>query len=232
MCWSVTASIAATALSAVATGYAAKKKVPKIRVFALGFFTLMELLQAASYIWLNRCDMSGNVILTYLSLLHIAFQVPTLSAVMLSYVSKNVRKKWYKPVMTISFVSTALMMTKLLAPLMATVPLEWMCNTADPLCGIKACTYKGDWHLAWSAPLLAFDSQFLSYFLPVFILPFFYGSWRVALYLFVTGPLLMGFTTNNGDEAPAIWCLFSVIILPLLILSPLRSWFETPLRKN
>src|SRR5258708_39073609 len=113
MCWSASASIVATAVGGVATVYAAKTNVPKVRVITLGFFTLMELLQAISYIWINQCDMGGNILLTHLSYLHIAFQPPVISAFMLSFISAQKRKKWFKPVMTVACISTVLILLKM-----------------------------------------------------------------------------------------------------------------------
>jgi uncharacterized protein DUF5765 len=232
MCWSAGASIAATAIGGVATVYAAKKNVPKIRTFTLGFFTLMELLQAVSYLWIDQCATTGNVWVTYLSFLHISFQIPVISAFTLSYASEKMRKKWFKPIMIISSAATVLMLAKLLVPLIPNIPPQWLCVLTEPLCGTKACTYKGDWHLAWELPLWGLYPSLYLYYIPVFILPILYGCWRVALYMFVVGPMIAFSITTNYDEAPAIWCLFSIAIVGAMILTPLRRWLETPMRKK
>lgn len=231
MCWSATASIAATALGGAATAYAAKKKVPKERVFALGFFTFMELLQALSYIWINQCDLTGNILLTQLGYIHIAFQIPVANALMLSFVSEKKRKKWFKPIMIISFIGTFLILTKLFAPIIWHVPKELMCKVGDPLCGVNACTYEGNWHLAWRLPLMGFDAGFFTYFSLVFLLPLLYGSWRFSLFHFICGPLLAWLLTTDKNESPAIWCLFSIAILCAIFFKPLKKWLETPMRK-
>jgi hypothetical protein len=232
MCWSAGASIAATTLGGAATVYAAKKGVPKERTFALGFFTLMELLQAVSYLWIGQCDLSGNKFLTYLGFIHIAFQIPVANAFMLSFVSTKTRKKWFRPVMIISFLASFLLLAKMVVPLVWNVPKEWMCKPGDALCGANACTYKGNWHLAWQLPLLGFDPGNRIYFLLVFILPIFYGSWRLSLFHFLVGPLPAALLTTNRNESPAIWCLFSIGILCAVFFSPLKRWFETPMRKT
>lgn len=232
MCWSGSASIVATAVGAVATGYAVKKKVPKARTFALGFFTLMELLQALSYIWIGQCDVSGNQMLTYLSLTHIAFQIPVANAFMLSYISVEKRKKWFKPVMIASFIGTVLMLTKTYVPVLWSVPKEWMCKTGDVFCSDNACSYMGNWHLAWRLPLLGFDPGNSLYFLLTFILPIMYGSWRIVIFHFIFGPFLAIVLTSNRSESAAIWCLFSIAILIAIFFSPLKRWFETPMRKD
>lgn len=230
MCWSASASIAATALGGAATVYAAKKGVPKIRTLTLAFFTLMELLQAISYIWINQCDVSGNVLLTQLGYIHIAFQIPVANAFMLSFASEKTRKKWFRPVMTISFVATLLMLTKFFAPLLWTMPKELMCKIGEPLCGANSCSYQGNWHLAWRLPLLGFDQANLTYFIPVFIFPILYGCWRLSLFHFTFGPMLSFLLTTDKNEAPAIWCLFSIAIISAIFFKPLKRWLETPMR--
>jgi hypothetical protein len=230
MCWSASASIAATALGVAATGYAVKKKVPKARILTLAFFTFMELLQAVSYIWINQCNLTGNVLLTHLGYIHIAFQIPVANVFMLSFVSEKTRKKWFWPVMIISFSATLLMLTKWFVPLVWNTPKEMLCSLGDSLCGENACSYQGNWHLAWKLPLLGFDPWALAYFIPVFILPLFYGAWRLSFFHFTFGPLLAFLLTTDNNEAPAIWCLFSIAIICAVFFKPLKKWFETPMR--
>ena len=230
MCWSASASIAATALGGAATVYGAKKKVPRVRLFTLAFFTLMELLQAVSYIWINQCDVTGNIWLTHLSYVHIAFQIPVVNAFMFTFVSEKTRKKWFRPVMAISFTATLLMLTKLFVPMVWNAPKELMCKIGDPLCGVNSCSYEGNWHLAWRLPLLGFDPTFFIYFFPVFILPLFYGCWRLSIFHFIFGPMLSWLLTTDPNEAPAIWCLFSIAIVGAIFIKPLKRWLETPMR--
>jgi len=230
MCWSASASIAATTLGGAATVYGIKKRVPKVRVMTLAFFTLMELLQAISYIWINQCDFSGNILLTQLSYIHIAFQIPIANAFMLSFVPEKKRKKWFAPVMAISFVATLMMLAKFFVPMAWSVPKEWMCKMGDALCGENTCSYQGNWHLAWKLPLLGFDPSNLAYFIPVFILPIFYGSWRLSIFHFVFGPFLAFLSTTDKNEVPAIWCLFSIAIICAVFVGPVKRWAETPMR--
>jgi hypothetical protein len=72
----------------------------------------------------------------------------------------------------------------------------------------------------------------MSYFLIVFILPVFYGNWRLPLYHFFFGPLLAYMTTTNRDEMPAIWCLFSIALLISMFFGPVKRWLETPIKKG
>lgn len=233
MCWSASASIVATAVGGAATVYAAKKGQPKVRYLTLAFFTLMELLQAVSYIWINQCDLSANTYLTYLGYLHISFQIPVANAFMLSFISESRRKKWFKPVMAISFIATLIMLMKLFLPMILEIPQEWMCKTWQTMCSTaNACTYQGNWHLAWKFPLMGFDPYYLIYFIPVFILPMLYGAWRLSLFHFAFGPMLAYFLTTDRNEVPAIWCLFSIAVVIVVLFKPLRRWFEVHDRKS
>ncbi len=223
MCWSSSASIVATAIGGAATVYAAKKGFPKVQVFTLAFFTLMELLQAVSYIWIGQCDMGENVLLTRLSYLHISFQPPVVSVFMLSFMDKQKRKKWITLVMSVAFAATILFVLKLFIPMVFQVPQDLMCKMGETLCGADVCTYHGNWHQAWRLPLLGIIPGYLIYFIPVFILPIFYGSWRISLYHFTFGPFLANLLTTNRNEAPAIWCLFSIAILGIMFFQPVKK---------
>lgn len=232
MCWSASASIVATAVGGAATVYAAKKGVPKVRWLTLGFFTFMEFLQAVSYIWLNQCDVSANIWLTRLSYLHISFQIPVINAFALSFVSEQIRNKWFRLVMVASFIATLLMMTKLFMPILWNVPQELMCKMGGALCGVNTCSYMGNWHLAWRLPLMGFDPRFLLYTIPVFVFPLLYGAWRWSLFHLIFGPTLATFLTTNRNEMPAIWCLFSIAICGAIFFKPMRTWLETPMRQG
>jgi hypothetical protein len=232
MCWSSSASIASTVVGSVATVYAAKKGYPKAQVFALGFFTFMEFLQAVSYIWIGQCGAGGNVLLTHLSYLHIAFQPPVFSAFMLSFVTPEKRKKWFKLAMMVSLVSTILLLIKWLAPMVWDVPQEFMCRIGDTMCGQDVCTYRGNWHLAWRLPLLGYIPGNLLYFIPVFIIPIMYGSWKGSLYHFTLGPLLANLLTTDRNESPAIWCLFSITLLCGIFLNPPKKQLKISKRSE
>ncbi|MBP9700280.1 hypothetical protein KBD71_03275 [Candidatus Woesebacteria bacterium] len=223
MCWSASASIAATVIGTVGTIYAAKKGYPKAQVFTLGFFTAMELLQAISYGWIGQCSANENTILTYLSYLHICFQPVVMNAFMLSFLSKEKRQKWFRVTMSISIMASVLLFLKFFIPIVWTIPQELLCRIGDPLCGTDVCTYRGNWHLAWRLPLFGPIPGYLLYFTPLFILPIFYGSWKTSLYHFFTGPVLAHLLTTDKNEAPAIWCLFSVSLLCFMLFAKKKS---------
>ncbi len=222
------ASVAATAIGVGVTAYSTKKKMPKERTFALAYFTLMEALQALSYLWIGQCTIPPNTTLTYLSLTHIAFQPLVMSLFMLTFTSDALRKKWLRPITIVSLAVAALYLIKIYVPVFWNVPQEWMCRSNDIFCSIKACTYQGTWHLAWRLPLVNIDPSHYSYFIVMFVLPILYGNWRISLYHFLIGPFLSWQLTTNHDESPAVWCLFSIGIVGSMFLTPLRKWLEIP----
>ena len=111
------------------------------------------------------------------------------------------------------------------------IPAPWLgvCPPGVPLCGPEFCTISGNWHLGWTMPLNNFLSlshwfggigQFPDYLLACLLLPCLYGAWRFALLNGLVGPLLASGLTSNPNEMPAIWCLFSVMLV-LIGISPL-----------
>ncbi|UJP02304.1 MAG: hypothetical protein LZF85_11085, partial [Nitrosomonas sp.] len=70
-----------------------------------------------------------------------------------------------------------------------------------------------------------------------FVLPLLYGSWKMVVYHFISGPLLAYMTTDDMNEWAAVWCLYSIGLLLLMIKTPVRqylyvnSWYGLPLPK-
>ncbi len=115
------------------------------------------------------------------------------------------------------------------------------CAEHRAMCGAQFCTLPGNWHLAWEFPfngwgngfadspnwlLRLFPNALVAYSLAVFIMPLLYGSWKIAAYQYLTGPVLVSRLTDNIDEAPAIWCLMSIGIVFLVMKTPLRQWMQ------
>src|SRR5690606_11843096 len=153
-----------------------------------------------------------------LSYIHIAFQPTVLSAFTLSFISEEKRKKWMKPAMVVAVIATFLLLLKLLLPFVWDVPQNLMCNIGDVMCGADVCTYRGNWHQAWRLTLFGVIPGYFVYFVPVFVMPILYGAWRISLYHFIFGPLLAHLLTTDINEAPAIWCLFSIALLCIIFV--------------
>lgn len=105
------------------------------------------------------------------------------------------------------------------------------------LCAERLCTVAGNWHIAWDIPYngllvpfeLATGTQigFPAYMAAVFLLPLIYGAWRFVLVHLFAGPVLASVLTNNPNEMPAIWCLFSIAIIFVALSPAVRRTVET-----
>lgn len=93
----------------------------------------------------------------------------------------------------------------------------------EALCGTELSLAFGEWHIAWKIPYnglllpqedaLEVHSGFPAYILAAFLMPLAYGAWRFVLFHALAGPILAGALTANPNEAPAVWCLFSIGIV-------------------
>lgn len=212
------------AAGTVATGVTWHRGEPLAIWGTLGFFTLMEALQVAGYSVLDQCGTVSNQAITLLSYLHIAFQPFVINLFAMELVPITVKKRVFGPVLAFSGAASALILLQL-------VPLAAFgtCAPGTPLCGASLCTVSGNWHIAWDIPYnglmvsvdaaLGLRSGFPQYMVAVFLLPLIYGAWRFVLLHALAGPLLAWFLTSNPNEMPAVWCLFSVVIL-CIALSP------------
>lgn len=231
MCWSGEASTVLAAVGIGATAYAAYKKQPAALWIALGYFSLMEVLQAFTYSVINQCELPSNQIATLFGYLHITFQPFFVNAVALHFVPEGVRKRIATPVYGLCFAGA-------IFTLLQIFPFDWAgrCDPSRPLCAERLCSTRGNWHIAWEVPTNGIGNWFVQwgfrpmidgfpgYMLPAFALPLLYGSWRLVLYHFLLGPFIAQLTTDNHNEWPAIWCLLSIGILILVIKTPLRRW--------
>jgi hypothetical protein len=79
----------------------------------------------------------------------------------------------------------------------------------------------------------------LGYTFTAFITPILYGSWRMTAFHAIVGPGLALLLTDNYNEWPAVWCLFSIALLLMVMKTPLRKllyvkkWFfwKYPIKK-
>jgi hypothetical protein len=232
MWWSASASVTMVALGGGAAAIAVYRRQPAGIWAPLVYFTLMEGLQAVGYAVVDACGTSANQAVTLLSYLHIVFQPFFVNAFALELLPAPVKARLKRGVYACCTLSAAVMLAQI-------APLDFAgaCRLGDPLCGEALCLVSGNWHIAWNIPYnglllpledaLGLHSGFPSYLLTVFLLPLFYGAWRFVLFHALAGPILAQLLTDNPNEAPAVWCLFSIGIL-LMSLSPfIRRGFET-----
>lgn len=224
MCWSEGASFAMVGIGTAAAVVTARRGEPTAIPLTLGFFAVMEALQVGGYWVINECGTPGNRAVTVLSYLHITLQPIFINAFAMAVAPTEVSaatRRW-----VYAFASFASLML-----LLRLMPFGWagQCPIGDALCGSDYCTVSGNWHIAWEMPLndiwRSLGVPFMDiipfpfYFLSVFALPLVYGAWRLVVFHALLGPILAMLLTDNPNEMPAIWCLFSVGLV-LLSMSP------------
>jgi hypothetical protein len=219
MCWNGQASATLATVGFASTAYVAYKGEDKGLWIPLAYFSLMEMLQAVTYTVIDQCSLPLNQVLTLLGSLHITFQPFFLNAMALHFIPEQVRKRVSPFVYAICGVGSLMMLLK-------QYPFEWAgtCQIGhEPLCGDRLCSVSGNWHIAWEAPMNGMHWANYGYYLPVFLLPVIYGSWKFTLYHLIFGPSLAHLLTDNINEWPAVWCLLSIGILLIVIKTPLRQ---------
>lgn len=232
MCWSGEASAGLAATGFISTAYFYYKGESKALCGALAYFSLMELLQAYTYTVIDQCYNSSNQIATFLGYMHIAFQPFFINAVALHFIPKEVRQRIEPSVYILCFVAAVIFMMRI-------YPFDWFNYCFDksyrlpffssdsltmPFCGKQICSTSGEWHIAWAIPANDSIQMANSYVYAAFLLPLLYGSWRMVSYHFITGPMLAFMSTSNMNEWAAIWCLYSIGLLLLLIKTPIRQY--------
>ncbi|MBW4706305.1 hypothetical protein KX928_00735 [Roseobacter sp. YSTF-M11] len=227
MCWSIEASAAMVIVGAVATGVTLHHKQPAAIWATLGYFTAMEALQVAGYIVVDKCGTPANQTITLLSYLHIVFQPIFINLFAMELVPGAVRRRVRVWILSLCAGSSAVMLAQI-------IPWETFgtCQPGTALCGQAYCTVSGEWHIAWDVPYngllrpleaaLGTHFGFPTYMAAAFALPLLYGAWRFVLLHLVTGPVLAWYLTDDPNEMPAIWCLFSIAILCISLSPPVR----------
>jgi hypothetical protein len=222
-----------------ATGLTAQRRLPRVIPVTLAYFTLMEGLQAAGYLVVDQCGSPMNQAITLASYAHIVLQPFFINALAMTFVPEGVARRVRTWVYALCVLASALMLLQL-------YPADLMgsCRIGQPLCGNQLCLRSGKWHIAWDIPYnglswvldgrLGTNFGFPSYMLAAFVLPLLYGSWRFALFHVLVGPVLANALTSDPNEAPAVWCLFSIAII-LVAISPrllahahAEAWFLWP----
>ena len=186
----------------------------------------MEALQGIGYMYINMFELYPNKMIALISYLHICFQPFFITMLMLSFMEDHERKKKLQKILyPINAIGSFILVLNLFhfEGIPKCVPFEdTLCSWDDVM-----CTYKGNWHIAWRLPLQRIDTyRALSYIIPVFFIPPILGLWPFTVYHVVFGPYLASLLTNNINETPAIWCLFSEFLLIALYFEPLKSFIH------
>jgi hypothetical protein len=223
MCWNGEASAAIAVIGFAGSAYAFVKTDNKVFPTCLAYFSFMEALQAYSYSVIGECSNPENQAATLLAYLHVSFQPFFFNAIALHFLPETKRKRIQPWAYGICLVTALMMIARML-------PVDWGYHCSQylfmPFCGPEYCTLRGEWHLAWEAPLHdTYISMSFSYWVAAFLVPILYGAWRITLFQLLTGPLPSYFTTDNPNEWIAVWCLFSVGILTIIFIPPVRQLF-------
>jgi len=194
------------------------------------FFFLMEFLQAVQYLFIADsidspiCDTFMNKFLTVLGFLHICLQ-PYFTHVINASLTKN--EKYldrYVVIKRLCLIGGGLLFTRfLLADVWPSTDVTKIPST-EWLRGSKVCTFRGNYHLAWSIPMAdptyvipgAALHSFLM-FAPFFALYEKRGMITQGLFLFAFGPYTASLITPNLMEQASIWCFFSIAQIAIML---------------
>ncbi|MFN5588419.1 MAG: DUF5765 domain-containing protein [Holosporales bacterium] len=229
MCWSGEASAVLAAVGLGSTLWAATKgRAPAALWMPLGYFSLMELLQAFTYQYIDQCGVPENQVATLLGWLHIAFQPFFINLLSLHFIRQDIAKKVAPWTYGACFAAAMIMIIHVYP-----FPGAGHCEVGKYFCGDVLCSVHGNWHIAWNIPFNGwYDNAYTGfskpvyapYFLVAFLLPLVYGSWRMTAYQLMVGPVLATMLTSNTNEMPAVWCLLSIGILLIVVKTGFRKF--------
>lgn len=235
MCWSGEASAVLAVAGLGTAAYIALKGESKELWIPLTYFALMELLQAATYVYIDECSSPMNQVLTLFGYLHVAFQPFFVNMVAMYFIPESVKLKIRTTVYTLCAVASVAMIVKMF-------PFVWagLCVIGtEGFCGDQICSVSGAWHIAWQMPLnglmsgpvswlFGFDwgLHVFAYILAAFVMPIIYGSWRFVAFHYVVGPWISDVTTDDPNEYAAVWCLFSIVLCVSVIKTPIRKYLH------
>jgi len=228
MCFSMEMSAAFAAVGLFTSWWIWSKTCNTQLASGVFFFFTMEFLQAIQYFFIAPnidspiCDTTINKVLTVLGFLHICLQ-PYFCHVINASLTKN--EKYldrYQVIKRLCLIGGAMLFGRFL------LSGVWDQTLSGPstewLRGEKLCTFRGNYHLAWSVPMAdptyvipgAAIHSFMM-FAPFFALYEKKGMVIQGIFLFLFGPALAGFITPNLMEQASIWCFFSIAQISIML---------------
>jgi len=232
MCFSFEMSVAFAALGLFSSWWIYTKTSNKALASGVFFFFTMEFLQAIQYMFIAEdmnspvCDSPINKFLTVLGFLHICLQ-PYFCHVINASLTKN--EKYldrYIVIKRLCLIGGGMLFTRFLIsglPNYSTMDVTDFKST-EWLRGEKLCTFRGNWHLAWSVPMA--DPTYIipgaaihsfCMFAPFFALYEKRGMVIQGVFLFVFGPYLASWISPNLMEQASIWCFFSIAQIAIML---------------
>jgi len=192
------------------------------------FFFCMEFLQALQYLVIAPtldspiCDTFMNQFLTIAGFLHICLQ-PYFTHVINASLTKNERYlDRYQVIKRLCLLGGGMLFARFL------LSYQWPSTLQGPstewLRGPKLCTFKGNYHLAWSVPMAdptyvipgAAIHSFMM-FAPFFALYEKKGMVIQGIFLFLFGPYGASLITPNLMEQASVWCFFSIAQISIML---------------
>jgi len=232
MCFSFEMSAAFAALGLFSSWWIYSRTNNTALASGVFFFFTMEFLQAIQYMFIAEdlsspiCDTPVNKVLTVLGFLHICLQ-PYFCHVINASLTKN--EKYldrYIVIKRLCLIGGGMLFARFLVsglPNYSTMDVSNFKST-EWLRGEKLCTFRGNWHLAWSVPMAdptyvipgAAIHSFMM-FAPFFALYEKKGMVIQGIFLFVFGPYLAAWITPNLMEQASIWCFFSIAQIAIML---------------
>jgi len=199
------------------------------------WFFLMEFLQGWQFFWIDQCDHPMNQFLTFIGFVHICYQ-PFFTHIINSALSKNPKiQQQYTVILRLCLLGGTMLLARyFLAPFANVVissdygdwakiePASGSCRTQEWLRGETLCTYKGTHHLAWSVPMYdpTYWSPAASIHSFLMFAPFFVMKWNMVIqgiFLWLAGPFMSSFITDNLQEQASIWCFASIAQIGIML---------------
>jgi hypothetical protein len=174
------------------------------------------------------CDDPINKILTLLGFLHICLQPYFCHVINCSLTKSCKYRDRYRIIKRLCLIGGFLLFIRYFLsfiPALNTMDLTRQPST-EWLRGEILCTYKDKsmTHLGWSVPMAdpsyyvmgASIHSFLM-FAPFFVLYEKKGMIIQGLFLFITGPMMAAFISDNLMEQASIWCFFSIAQISIML---------------
>lgn len=176
----------------------------------------------------SPCDTTINKVLTLLGFLHICLQPYFCHVINCSLTKSCKYRDRYRVIKRLCLIGGFLLFMRYFLsfiPALNTMDLSSQPST-EWLRGEILCTYKTDkmTHLGWSVPMAdpsyyvmgASIHSFLM-FAPFFVLYEKKGMIIQGLFLFLTGPMMAAFISDNLQEQASIWCFFSIAQISIML---------------
>jgi len=192
------------------------------------FFFTMEFLQALQYLVIAPnidsplCNNFMNQFLTIAGFLHICLQPYFTHVINCSLTKHEKYIDRYLIIKRLCLMGGGMLFCRFL------LAYQWDQTLTGPstewLRGPKVCTFRGNYHLAWSVPMAdptyvipgAAIHSFMM-FAPFFALYEKKGMVIQGIFLFVFGPGLASIITPNLMEQASIWCFFSIAQISIML---------------